>query len=221
MNMNDEQFTIDTREIAEMLSIDHAEVLKKLEGTVKANGRVKQVGIIPTFRNGNIPVSEFFIESTYKVDGNNKAYKCYLCTKKGCEVLGNKFTGEKGIIFTAKYVDRFNSMETLIKDNQITFFNEQIKMFEALINEFKTLSLESRQYYKPLHRTKLELNRLIKSLTSNNQEANLVKRWVFMKMGIRTWEDTCLDDIPRIKDLIQSTSKLVQIDNFEQISLLQ
>ena len=39
--------------------------------------------------------------------GNTKTYKCYECTKMGCELLANKLTGEKGILFTAKYVKRF------------------------------------------------------------------------------------------------------------------
>ena len=30
-------------------------------------------------------------------------YKCYLVTKMGCELLGNKQQGEKGILFSAKY----------------------------------------------------------------------------------------------------------------------
>ncbi|MCD3196274.1 phage antirepressor Ant [Clostridium botulinum C/D] len=34
----------------------------------------------------------------------------------GCEFLANKFNGEKGILFTAKYVERFNEMEE--KQNQ-------------------------------------------------------------------------------------------------------
>ena len=33
----------------------------------------------------------------------------------GCELLGNKQQGEKGILFTAKYVEAFNKMEEHIK----------------------------------------------------------------------------------------------------------
>ena len=32
-------------------------------------------------------VSDYFIESTYKVEGNTKTYKCYECTKMGCELI--------------------------------------------------------------------------------------------------------------------------------------
>ena len=36
---------------------------------------------------------------------------CYLISKMGCEVIGNKLTGEKGILFTVAYVTKFNAME--------------------------------------------------------------------------------------------------------------
>lgn len=99
--------TIESREVAEMLEMKHYELLKKLEGNTK------QVGIIPTLTKGNFHVSDYFIESTYK-DNSGKTNKCYLFTKMGCEFIANKFTGEKGILFTAKYVKRFNEMQQVI-----------------------------------------------------------------------------------------------------------
>lgn len=33
----------------------------------------------------------------------------------GCEFLANKFTGEKGVLFTAKYIKRFHEMEDMLK----------------------------------------------------------------------------------------------------------
>ena len=59
-------------------------------------------------------LSKYFIESSYK-DASRKTNKCYLVTKMGCELLGNKQQGEKGILFTAKYVERFNQYEEQLK----------------------------------------------------------------------------------------------------------
>ncbi len=106
---NDAQ-TITTLEIAEMMETEHKEILKKLEGTKKPDGSVKQVGIIPVLARGNFPLSDYFITSTYK-DASGKENKCYKVTKLGCDFLANKFNGEKGIIFTARYVKRFDDME--------------------------------------------------------------------------------------------------------------
>lgn len=102
--------TITTLEIAEMMEISHRDVLNKLQGTTDKDGKVKQVGIIPTLTKANFRLSDYFIESTYK-DASGKTNKCYNVTRLGCDFLANKFTGEKGIIFTARYVKRFNEME--------------------------------------------------------------------------------------------------------------
>ena len=101
-----ERNTIDTREVAEMMGIEHKLILRKLEGT--KDGKTK--GIIPILNENNFVLVDYFIESTY-VDLKGETRKCYLCTKMGCEFLANKFTGEKGILFTAHYVKRFNEME--------------------------------------------------------------------------------------------------------------
>lgn len=88
----------------------HYEILKKLDGTTNSDGSVKQIGIIPVLADGNFPVTDYFIKSTY-ITGQNKEMPCYEVTKLGCDFLANKFTGEKGILFTARYVKRFDEME--------------------------------------------------------------------------------------------------------------
>lgn len=109
--------SIDSREVAEMLGKDHATLLKDIQGSGK------NLGLIPILTKGNFHVVNYFIESSY-LDNKGEKRKCYLVTKIGCELLGNKQQGEKGILFTAKYVERFNQME------------------QALINPFKNLSKE-------------------------------------------------------------------------------
>lgn len=53
---------------------------------------------------------DFFIESAY-INSQNKPQPCYLITKTGCDMVANKTTGEKGVLFTATYVTKFNQME--------------------------------------------------------------------------------------------------------------
>ena len=52
---------------------------------------------------------DFFIESTY-LDANNQTRPNYLITKKGCDMIANKLTGKKGVLFTAAYVTAFEEM---------------------------------------------------------------------------------------------------------------
>ncbi len=106
--------TITTLEVAEMMELPHYEILRKLEGTKNPDGTAKQIGIIPVLTEGNFPVSDYFIMSSYK-DTSGKENRCYQVTKIGCDFLANKFTGEKGILFTARYVKRFDEMENHIK----------------------------------------------------------------------------------------------------------
>lgn len=100
--------TISSREVAKMLDVSHAEILRKLDG------RKNRKGIVTVLTQSQMAVSDYFIQSEYK-DTSGKMNKEYLCTKLGCDFLANKFTGEKGIIFTARYVKRFEQMEQALK----------------------------------------------------------------------------------------------------------
>lgn len=125
-NIFTKEKTISSLEVAEMLEIEHKEILKKLEGSRRQDGTVKQVGIIPTLAKWNFPLNDYFILSSYK-DSIGKENKCYKITKLGCDFLANKFTGEKGILFTAKYVKRFHEMEEQLKPKVLQTYREALK----------------------------------------------------------------------------------------------
>ena len=101
---------LDSREVARMLGREHFEILRYIEGS---NGRV---GILATIQNTKWCSTDYFIESSYK-DTFGRDCKCYLVTKKGCELIGNKQNGEKGTLFCLAYVERFNEMEKKLKNN--------------------------------------------------------------------------------------------------------
>lgn len=103
--------TINSREVAEMMGREHKDIIRMIDGYEPPEGSKKRriVGIIPTLTKGNIPFSKYFIESTY-IDKSGKQNKCYELTKMGCELLANKLTGEKGILFSAKYVNYFENI---------------------------------------------------------------------------------------------------------------
>ena len=96
--------TISSLEVSEMMGINHKEMLRKLEG-----GKDRK-GYVSVLTEHQMAPSDYFIEDAYR-DESGKLNKCYQFTKMGCEFIANKFTGEKGILFTAKYVKRFNEME--------------------------------------------------------------------------------------------------------------
>lgn len=85
-------------------------------------------------------------KSSY-VDTQEETRTCYLVTKLGCDFLANKFAEEKGILFTAKYVKRFEEMEQELKNPYklpTTYTEALIQLLEKveenvkLIEELKT-----------------------------------------------------------------------------------
>lgn len=143
------QNTITTLEIAEMMGVEHKEILKKLEGTKRPDGTVKQIGIIPTLTRGNFPLSDYFVLSSYK-DSSGKENKCYNVTKLGCDFLANKFTGEKGIIFTALYVKKFDEMEKSVQKKLPTTYREAVAQLLDSLNREEELQAQldtSKEWY--------------------------------------------------------------------------
>lgn len=107
-----EHQTITTLEIAEMMGVAHWQVLRKLDGR-EAKGKHMR-GYVEILADNHLVVSDFFVPATY-LSEQNKEMPCYKVTKMGCEFLANKFTGEKGVLFTAKYIKRFHDMEDMLK----------------------------------------------------------------------------------------------------------
>lgn len=110
--------TITTLEVAEMMEVEHWELLRKLDGRAKKNGTHSK-GYLEILTDNHLVVSDFFIPSSYK-DVSGKENKCYEVTKLGCDFLANKSTGEKGVLFTARYVKRFYEMESQQEQVSIT-----------------------------------------------------------------------------------------------------
>lgn len=85
---------IDSRTVAEWTDKNHFDLMKDIR---KYSEYLKK---------GKIPATDFWQETTYKAE-NGKVNPCYIVTKKGCEFIQHKMTGQKGAVFTAKYIDYF------------------------------------------------------------------------------------------------------------------
>ena len=120
-NEGKEMYVIDSREVAEMMGRNHEDIMKMIKGSGK------NLGIIPILEKMNLKISDYFIESTYKIEYNRKTYKCYLVTKMGCELLGNKQQGEKGIIFSVLFNNRFKNMATEEIKQDVSLVCETLK----------------------------------------------------------------------------------------------
>lgn len=119
----DGQLVTDSRDVAEMVGKQHWEILRMLEGT--KDGKTK--GFVQTLNDNNFVVVDFFIKDSYK-DDKGEVRPCYLLTRKGCDMVANKMTGEKGVLFTAMYVTKFEEMEQVL--NHSTLLNNKAVDFE-------------------------------------------------------------------------------------------
>ncbi len=89
---------ITSLEVAKMTGKQHSDLLKDIR---RYTGQLIE---------GKIPFNEFFTENTY-ISENGRTLPCYMVTKKGCEFIAHKMTGQKGTEFTARYINRFHEME--------------------------------------------------------------------------------------------------------------
>lgn len=100
---------VDSRDVARMVEKQHKHLLRDIAGYIEVMEKSGEPKIGP---------SDFFIPSTY-TNSQNKEQPCYLLTKKGCDMVANKMTGEKGVLFTAAYVTAFEKMREHIQRKQL------------------------------------------------------------------------------------------------------
>ncbi len=92
---------ISSVEVAAMVGKEHSHLMRDIRNYISVLGE------------SNFGLANFFIEGTYK-DKQSKDRPCFYLTKKGCDMVANKMTGEKGILFTATYVEKFHEMEKVV-----------------------------------------------------------------------------------------------------------
>ncbi|MGW7931525.1 Rha family transcriptional regulator [Staphylococcus xylosus] len=119
------EFYLDSREVAEMLGKRHDHLIRDIKGYVKV-----------LEDNPKLGSRKFFVESIY-INSQNKSQPCYLLTKKGCDMVGNKMTGAKGTLFTAMYVDAFHEMDERIKQAQLNIPNTPMEALELFFAQHK------------------------------------------------------------------------------------
>ena len=101
----DNQLVTESRQVARMVGKRHSDLLESIKI------------YCDILLNGNFRRADFFIEHSYQ-DSTGRTLPCYLLTRKGCDMVANKMTGEKGVLFTAAYVTQFEEMEKHLNFNK-------------------------------------------------------------------------------------------------------
>ena len=125
--------TISSREVAEMMEIRHGNMIRKIEN------------INEVLNNSNLSSSKYWYETTYKQAGNGKECREYQVTKRGCELIAHKTEGQKGVLFTVRYMDRFEEMEKMLQKQLPSTYIEALEQLLASEKEKERLALENKE----------------------------------------------------------------------------
>ena len=208
--------TLDSREVAEMININHKDLIKKLEGAKDRKGYIQIIN------ERHLSPVEYFIQSTYK-DAKGEERKNYQITKKGCELIAHKITGEKGVIFTLKYIEKFHAMEEQLQKTTIVLkvkeLENQVKKLEEVNKELEKSTQEAKTMMKLSHKNKLDFNRMIKSVVANKEEEKTLKAWILAVNNAAQWQDIPVCKYQKVAQDILNIAPLVSTKTFEQLKL--
>ena len=154
---------ISSREVAEMMEVSHKNLLQKVDNINKVLA-------------AEFSATKYWIESTFENRG--KQYRELLISKEGCEFLAHKSTGEKGILFTHRYMERFKEMEQQIEQQMVSveqitqMINEAVKTAVAPLIEKLTAPKEAPKTRTANFRTLPTVTKIAKPFGMTGTDAN-------------------------------------------------
>lgn len=126
-----EQKYISSREVAEMVEKPHNDLLKDIRR------------YIDYLNEGDFSLVEYFKEDCY-MDAKGETRICYQVSKKGCEFIAHKLTGQKGAMFTAKYIERFHEMQDALSSPMTSLEALQMAVNKMVEQERRMRELSDR-----------------------------------------------------------------------------
>ena len=129
----DGELVVTSRQVAEDFEKRHADVLRAIEDLNSENAILRS--------------QKYFIETYYKVEGNNKNYKEYLLTRDGFSLLVMGFTGSKALQWKLKYIEAFNKMEQELKGQALNTseLSPELQMFKQIFDSVAKQQLEAKE----------------------------------------------------------------------------
>ena len=100
------QLYTDSRDVAAVVGQRHRDLLRTIRHYIKVMKESNERNFAPV---------DYFRESAY-MDTKGETRPYYLITRKGCDMIAHKLTGDRGIWFTAAYIDRFYVYEQALRE---------------------------------------------------------------------------------------------------------
>lgn len=157
------QLVTDSRYVSLLTGKDHKELLRTIRN------------FISVLTSANLRSLDFFIPHNYQ-DAKKESRPCFLLTRKGCNMVANKMTGERGILFTAHYVTQFEEMEKAMQSPRVLTEKEQL---EASMK----LSLLTSEHVEELKGEVVEIRDMVENqITLDHGEQRRIQKAVAIKV---------------------------------------
>lgn len=111
--------------VAEKFGKDHKNVVRDIRSII--GGMLK------------IEHTQLFVESVYVHPQNGQEYPMFIMNRDGFTLLAMGFTGEKALKFKLEYINAFNKMEKILKEQSIVLpnFSDPAEAAIAWANEYR------------------------------------------------------------------------------------
>ncbi len=111
--------------VAEKFGKDHKNVVRDIRSII--GGMLK------------IEHTQLFVESVYVHPQNGQEYPMFIMNRDGFTLLAMGFTGEKALQFKLEYINAFNKMEKMLKEQSIVLpnFSDPAEAAIAWANEYR------------------------------------------------------------------------------------
>lgn len=166
-NVNGVLVTTSNR-VAEELGVNHKDLLEKIEGYIEKFTKAESSAL-----GENLDFTEFYIPSSYKVEGNFKSYKNYLITQKGIAQLIGGYNASVPIAFVLNvaYINEFERMKNVIKDN----IQKPLTIEDMII-------LQAKEMKNVKHRIDVVENKVDNEITLDSGEQRKLQRAISVRV---------------------------------------
>jgi toxin-antitoxin system, toxin component, bro family len=166
-NVNGVLVTTSNR-VAQELGVNHKDLLEKIEGYIEKFTKAESSAL-----GENLDFTEFYIPSSYKVEGNFKSYKNYLITEKGIAQLigGYNASVPKAFLLNVSYINEFERMKNIIKDN----IQKPLTIEDMII-------LQAKEMKNVKHRIDVVENKVDNEITLDSGEQRKLQRAISVRV---------------------------------------
>jgi len=181
-NVNGVLVTTSNR-VAQELGVEHKNLIAKIEDYIEKFSKAESLALGENTGNvvkpeslgfgENLDFTEFYIPSSYKVEGNFKSYKNYLITQKGIAQLIGGYNASVPIAFVLNvaYINEFERMKNIIKDN----IQKPLTIEDMII-------LQAKEMKNVKHRIDVVENKVDNEITLDSGEQRKLQRAISVRV---------------------------------------